>query len=38
MIAKGLTPIFNVSNIEEAFAWFAKLGWDVFRIGKGLVA
>jgi catechol 2,3-dioxygenase-like lactoylglutathione lyase family enzyme len=27
MIAKGLTPILNVSNIEESFAWFEKLGW-----------
>ena len=28
MIAKGLTPILNVSNIVESFAWFAKLGWE----------
>jgi hypothetical protein len=27
MIAKGLTPILNVSNIVEGFAWFEKLGW-----------
>jgi predicted lactoylglutathione lyase len=27
MEAKGLTPILNVSNIEESFAWFEKLGW-----------
>lgn len=27
MIAKGLTPILNVSDIVESFAWFAKLGW-----------
>jgi hypothetical protein len=27
MLAKGLTPILNVSNIVESFAWFAKLGW-----------
>lgn len=27
MIAKGVTPILNVSNIEESFAWFEKLGW-----------
>jgi catechol 2,3-dioxygenase-like lactoylglutathione lyase family enzyme len=27
MLAKGLTPILNVSNIEESFAWFEKLGW-----------
>ena len=28
MIAKGLTPILNVSNITESFAWFDKLGWS----------
>jgi catechol 2,3-dioxygenase-like lactoylglutathione lyase family enzyme len=22
-----ITPILNVSNIEESFAWFEKLGW-----------
>jgi catechol 2,3-dioxygenase-like lactoylglutathione lyase family enzyme len=27
MQAKSLTPILNVSNIEESFAWFEKLGW-----------
>jgi catechol 2,3-dioxygenase-like lactoylglutathione lyase family enzyme len=27
MIAHGLTPILNVSNIQESFAWFAKFGW-----------
>lgn len=27
MLAKGLTPILNVSNLEESFAWFEKLGW-----------
>jgi hypothetical protein len=27
MQAKGLTPILNVSNIVESFAWFEKLGW-----------
>lgn len=27
MQAKGLTPILNVSNILESFAWFEKLGW-----------
>ncbi len=27
MLAKGLTPILNVSNIRESFAWFEKLGW-----------
>jgi hypothetical protein len=25
MVAHGLTPILNVSNIEESFAWFEKL-------------
>ena len=28
MIAQGLTPILNVSNIVESFAWFEKLGWS----------
>jgi uncharacterized glyoxalase superfamily protein PhnB len=28
MIAKGLTPILNVSDIRESFAWFEKLGWS----------
>jgi catechol 2,3-dioxygenase-like lactoylglutathione lyase family enzyme len=28
MNAKGLTPILNVSNIQESFAWFEKLGWS----------
>jgi len=27
MLAKGLTPILNVSSIQESFAWFEKLGW-----------
>ncbi len=27
MNAERLTPILNVSSIEESFAWFAKLGW-----------
>ena len=25
----GLTPILNVSSIEESVRWFAKLGWSV---------
>src|SRR5690606_28244541 len=25
--AHGLTLILNVSNLEESFAWFGKLGW-----------
>lgn len=28
MEAKSLTPILNVSNIEESFSWFQKLGWS----------
>lgn len=28
MHARGLTPILNVSNILESFAWFEKLGWS----------
>lgn len=27
MEAKGLTPILNVSNMEQSFSWFATLGW-----------
>ena len=27
MLAHGLTPILNVSNLPESFAWFEKLGW-----------
>ncbi len=27
MLAKRITPILNVSNIEESFAWFERLGW-----------
>jgi catechol 2,3-dioxygenase-like lactoylglutathione lyase family enzyme len=27
MNVKHLTPILNVSSLEESFAWFAKLGW-----------
>lgn len=27
MLAKGITPILNVSDIQESFAWFEKLGW-----------
>jgi catechol 2,3-dioxygenase-like lactoylglutathione lyase family enzyme len=28
MKVEGLTPILNVSNIQESFAWFQKLGWE----------
>lgn len=27
MIARGLTPILNVSDLAASFAWFDKLGW-----------
>ena len=27
MLAEGITPILNVSNIQESFSWFEKLGW-----------
>jgi hypothetical protein len=27
MRAKAVTPILNVSDMEQSFAWFAKLGW-----------
>lgn len=28
MLAKGLTPILNVSDIMASFAWFEKFGWE----------
>ena len=28
MQAKRVTPILNVSNIMDSFAWFEKLGWS----------
>jgi catechol 2,3-dioxygenase-like lactoylglutathione lyase family enzyme len=28
MDTKGVIPILNVSNIQESFAWFEKLGWE----------
>jgi catechol 2,3-dioxygenase-like lactoylglutathione lyase family enzyme len=28
MKVERLIPILNVSNIEESFAWFEKLGWQ----------
>ena len=27
MTAKRITPILNVSNLAESFAWFEKFGW-----------
>ena len=26
-IARWVTPILNVSNLQESFAWFERLGW-----------
>ena len=28
MLAHGITPILNVSNLAESFAWFETLGWS----------
>lgn len=28
MLAHRIVPILNVSNIQESFAWFEKLGWQ----------
>jgi catechol 2,3-dioxygenase-like lactoylglutathione lyase family enzyme len=28
MQSKRLTPILNVSDIQQSFAWFEKLGWE----------
>ena len=28
MFARGLTPILNVSDLRQSFAWFEKLGWN----------
>lgn len=28
MFVHRVTPILNVSNIQESFAWFEKLGWQ----------
>ncbi len=27
MLVKDINPILNVSDIQESFAWFQKLGW-----------
>ena len=27
MLAHGLTPILNVSDLQQSFAWFENLGW-----------
>lgn len=26
--AKAITPILNVSDMQQSFAWFEKLGWE----------
>ncbi|WP_419942831.1 hypothetical protein [Candidatus Palauibacter sp.] len=26
-VARGLTPILNVSDLQQSFAWFERLGW-----------
>ena len=28
MLAHGLTPILNVSDLAQSFVWFEKLGWS----------
>ena len=28
MHAKAITPILNVSDMQQSFAWFEKLGWS----------
>ncbi len=28
MLAHGVTPILNVSNIVDSFDWFERLGWE----------
>ena len=28
MLARRLTSILNVSDMEQSFAWFEKLGWE----------
>ena len=28
MLAHAVTPILNVSNMQQSFDWFAKLGWE----------
>ncbi len=28
MYAKAITPILNVSSLEESFQWFESLGWE----------
>lgn len=28
MLAHGITPILNVSDMQQSFEWFEKLGWS----------
>ncbi len=28
MVVRRITPILNVSDMQESFAWFEKLGWQ----------
>jgi catechol 2,3-dioxygenase-like lactoylglutathione lyase family enzyme len=28
MLARGITPILNVSDLQQSFVWFEKLGWQ----------
>jgi catechol 2,3-dioxygenase-like lactoylglutathione lyase family enzyme len=28
VFVQGLTPILNVSDIQESFAWFSRIGWE----------
>jgi uncharacterized glyoxalase superfamily protein PhnB len=28
MFVHAITPILNVSNMQETFAWFGKIGWE----------
>jgi catechol 2,3-dioxygenase-like lactoylglutathione lyase family enzyme len=29
MKAQAVNPVLNVSNIQESFEWFKKLGWEI---------
>jgi hypothetical protein len=34
MLAKRRTPILNVSDTEQSFAWFERLGWTAMTFGE----
>jgi len=38
MLAKGLTPILNVSDIQQSFEWFEKLGWEKDAVHRHCLA